>query len=104
MEEEEEEAGHEGKSGGRRGLAGHRGVAGLWGTREHLSVNGFCNWESVKLPNHPVRLLPLLDELIRRVRVPSNCPPTASSLHHAPPSISDSPIADFYRTILPLWL
>lgn len=39
------------------------GVAGLWGSRGHLSVNGFCNWESVKLPNRPVHLLALLDEL-----------------------------------------
>lgn len=39
------------------------GYVGLWGTREHLSVNGFCNWESVKLPNRLVHLLTLLNEL-----------------------------------------
>lgn len=59
---------------------GHGGVAGLWGTQEHLSVNGFCNWESVKLPNHPMHLLPFLDELIRCIpdtpANPFNCPPT----------------------------
>ncbi|KAL0122610.1 hypothetical protein PUN28_007367 [Cardiocondyla obscurior] len=46
-------------------------IVGLWGTRGHLSVNGFCNWESVKLPNRPVHLLALLDELNQPLPLPS---------------------------------
>lgn len=49
--------------GGQREREREREIVGLWGTRGHLSVNGFCNWESVKLPNRPVHLLALLDEL-----------------------------------------
>lgn len=61
-----------------------REIVGLWGTRGHLSVNGFCNWESVKLPNRPVHLLALLDELNQPPRV-------ATPRHPLPPPIQTAP-------------
>lgn len=99
--------GDDGGGGGSSSSGGHRGVVGLWGTREHLSVNGFCNWESVKLPNHPVHLLALLDELIRRIPTPRHLspplpPPLQLSSHrpvprHFPPLYNRLP----YRRFLP---
>jgi hypothetical protein len=53
------------------------GFAGLWGTRGHLSVNGFCNWESVKLPNRPVHLVALLAEPDQTPSAAATPPPFA---------------------------
>lgn len=58
-----------GKGNGVVAAADEGGNVGLWETRGHLSVNGFCNWESVKLPNRPVHLLTLLNELDQPSRI-----------------------------------